>query len=138
MFTPIYFLLLFAKVLVQNKLETIIKKKMKRKKKSKTGPSAESLKSMPWSKHYCPQFTDKKTQLEKSNPQERLGLSEPNVRWGLSCRTQRASWGKHALPTICLEPPRYGANVLFVIFCLLLFGQSLSVCVFYPWSKDKS
>lgn len=33
MFTPIYFLLLFTKVLVHNKLETIIKKEKNEKKK---------------------------------------------------------------------------------------------------------
>lgn len=110
---------------------------MKRK-KSKTGPSAESLKSMPWSKHYYPQFTDKRTQLEKSHPQERLGLSEPNVRWGLSRLTYRASWGKHALPTICLEPPRYDGKCVVCYFLPSLIWTITSVCVFYPWSKDKS
>lgn len=77
MFTPTYFLLLFTKVLVHNKLETIIKKEKNEKKKKIQNWffSREFEKHCPWSRHHCPQLTDKKTQLEKSSPQKGLGLS---------------------------------------------------------------
>lgn len=109
MFTPTYFLLLFTKVLVHNKLETIIKKeKNEKKKKSKTGSSAESLKSTALGVGTTvPSLLTRKPSLKSQVPRKGWDCRCWNVRWGLSHLTHWASRGKHALPTICLKPPRY-------------------------------